>query len=248
MSVEPNLLTQLLGRDIPRDYETRAILEEDAHAIASLAPHEYTQTTYLYFIARYLVVVYEISFGQIPIQVWNEYRNAFDHYIRHITKDSGDTTDHVKKIEGHIQRAVLDISKVFCHDTEDMLNSDVAVLHKPSLMLIDNGTFFYGIEARFENAKDNFIKAKVFDLTLGDDARHNSKIISMYLDAVYSYIDIQRTLRDRRKDISEAKIRHDAIKRESADEHVKLSLIAKFIWTGVVAICTLIFAYLLKLL
>lgn len=245
MNNEQNLLTQLLSRDIPREYETRENLEGDAHDIAKLAPSGFTQTTYLYFIARYLVVVYEVSFGQIPIQVWNEYRNAFDHYIRHITKCSSDTTDHVKKIEGHIQRAVLDISKVFCHDTADMLNSAVALLHKPSLILIDNGTFLSNLETRFDNAKDSFTKAKVLDLTLGDDAKHNSNIISMYLDAVYCYIEIQRILRDRREDISDAKIRYDALHKESADEHVMLSLKAKVIWAGVVAFVGLV-AYFLK--
>lgn len=236
MSAEQNFLTQLLSRDIPRDYETRKLLEEDASAIANLAPSEYIQTTYLYYIARYLVVVYEVSFGQIPIQVWNEYRNAFDHHVRHITKNSNDTTNHVKKIEGHIQRAVLDISKMFCHDTEDMLNSAIAVLHKPSLILIDNGAFLSNIENHFDKAKEAFIKAKVLDLTLGDDARHNSSIISLYLDAVYCYIDIQHTLRDRRIDISDARVSFDALRSESSDEHIKSSLKAKVIWAGALAL------------
>lgn len=223
-------LEKLRERDIPHDYQTRERLEEDARAMAQLAPKEFAQTVYLYYIARYLVVVYEVSYGQIPIQVWNEHRNAFDHYIRHIAKLSTDATDHCRKIEGHIQRAVLDISKIYCHDTEDMLNSSVAVLHKPSLALVDNGTFLDTVQSAFDLAKDAFIKAKTLDIALGDDARHNSAIISKYLDAVYHYIGIQALLRSSRERISAARVRYDAIHRESAAEHVKLSLLAKAIW------------------
>ena len=45
------------------------------------------KATKLYFLARYFVAVYESRFSQIPIQVWNEYRNALDHYFRYLTEE-----------------------------------------------------------------------------------------------------------------------------------------------------------------
>ncbi|MDO8413866.1 MAG: hypothetical protein Q7S51_08785 [Gallionellaceae bacterium] len=236
MSDDQSPITQVLSRDIPQEYDTRAKLENYACDKADRAPSEFSQTAYLYFIARYLVVVYEVSFGQIPIQVWNEYRNAIDHHMRHITKRLSDTTDHVKKMEGHMQRAVLDISKIFGHDTMDMLNSNLEGLHKPSLIMIDNGTFLSNLENSFEDAKSAFINAKVLDVSLGDDAKHNSSIIGLYLDAVYSFTDIQRTIRNRRNDISDAKVRYDAMHKKSALEHIIEDLKAHIIWAGITAI------------
>lgn len=211
-------------------YETRTSLEDGASIICSCAPDEYKQTTYLYFLARYLVGVYEASFSSIPVQVWNEYRNAFDHFVRHITKESTDTTDHVKRIEGHVQRAVLDISKIFCHDTQDLLSEKFGNLNKKALLLIDNGTFFVQLEEAFDEAKDKFISAKSADIALGENARNNKNVLSRYLDAVYSYQKVQKILRDRRQCIHDATVRYDALHHESKKEHIILSIISKGIW------------------
>lgn len=224
--------TTLLERNIPSDYENRKILEEDANLISELAPPEYKQITYLYYIARYLVVVYETAFSAIPIQVWNEYRNAFDHYIRHITKQKEDTTDHIKKIEGHIQRAVLDVAKLICHHTEDLLAKDIDLLNKNALMLIDNGGFYNSLLSEFDRARSLFVRAKTIDIVLGEDANHNNKILSAYLDSVYGYINVQVILRNKRKDIQNAYTQYLAIRHESKTEHILLSLAGKAIWVG----------------
>jgi len=235
--------SKLFQRDIPRDYETRAILEADAHEIADSAPEEYRQATYLYYLARYLVVVYEVYFAEIPIQVWNEYRNALDHFFRHLAGNTEATSDHIEKMEGHIQRAVLDVCKIICHDTEKRLNGRVAELDRRSLSLIDNGSFLSNLDAGFEMAKSCFIKAKTLDLALGDVAAHNNDTLSKYLDAVYSYIDVQNMLRDRRNAIDDASIRYHAIHHESAFDHVKLSLLTKVIWLALGALATFIIVH-----
>lgn len=221
---------QILQRDIPSDYTTRDLLEADARKISELAPAEFRQATYLYFLARYLVVVYEVSFAELPIQVWNEYRSALDHFFRHLTGGEANSSGHVKKMEGHLQRAVLDICKILCHDTESVLDGKLAKLHRASLALVDNGSFLSSLEAAFDKAQQAFRRAKTRDHALGDGADSNNAMLGNYLDAVYSYIKTQNMLRDRRDAIDDAWIRYSAIHRESAIEHVKLSLLSKLLW------------------
>lgn len=219
-----------LNINIPDKFNSREELEYAANEIAKLAPPEYQNITKLYFCARYLVVVYEVAFAAIPVQVWNEYRNAFDHFIRGVTSTGIRAAGHTKKIAGHVQRAVLDISKLLCHDTLQLLEKQIASMSHEALSLVDNGDFKHELDDALENAQNKFIKAKHTDINLGDEARTNETIVGLYLDAVYASIDIQKILRERKKDIFNASIKHKAIQKEGAKEHVVLSLISKGIW------------------
>ncbi|MBE0491312.1 MAG: hypothetical protein IBX44_03560 [Sulfurospirillum sp.] len=89
-------------------FKTKDELLQKAGEQSNKVEEKYKQSIFLYFIARYFVSVHEAKFGTIPIQVWNEYRNALDHFFRNLTNND---PAHIGKMEGHIQRAVLDILK-----------------------------------------------------------------------------------------------------------------------------------------
>ena len=105
-------------------YENKNDLLSAAEKQSSKVEKNYKHSTYLYFIARYFVSVYESRHGEIPIGVWNEYRNAIDHFFRFLTNEKGNINNQgvpcqLEKMEGHLQRAALDIMKILCHRTQE---------------------------------------------------------------------------------------------------------------------------------
>lgn len=233
----------LLINDIKTPVFTLADLEANARTVSQRADSSMHRVVRLYYLTRYLVVQYETLFGLIPIQVWNEYRNALDHYIRHIT-DAG--SGHVKSMEGHFQRALLDICKLHCHGVGDLFVKRYKEIDGKALTLVDNGNFAGSVRAAQDAANAMFMRAKVIDLALGDDAQQNDEVLSTYLEAAYAHFSLLQMLRDKRSEIDRAYQAATAIKHESRKEHIFLALIAKLIaWvlglTGAGAIATKLF-------
>jgi len=177
-------------------FETVDELDRAADQVSNKAPIEYRHSTYLYFIARYFVAVYEASFGEIPIQVWNEYRNALDHFFRYLTlKDNG----QIKKMEGHIQRAVLDITKLFCHRSSESLDK---ILDKENyLRTLDDGLFYVDILKKKAEAKDLYIYAKINNDKLGEHSETDKEVIRRYLEPCFKYIYIEKIINNRRTNL-----------------------------------------------
>ena len=94
--------------------ELKASVNEQVGAVTDV---NLQHSTRLYLYTRYFVVVFESRYGAIPIQVWNEYRNALDHFFRfQLDGGASEAQDHMQKMDGHLQRAALDILKIFCHN------------------------------------------------------------------------------------------------------------------------------------
>lgn len=222
--------------EVRRVFTTREALEEAAQEIAARASPDSQYTVYLYFISRYLVVVYEARFAAIPMQVWNEYRNAFDHYVRSITKLEDDVTDNMKKLEGHIQRAVLDMCKLLCHRGLDALKAEEKAEKREALRFVDNGRFFPVWQEEFAIAEKKFEAAKIHDLSLGADAKNNCSVLSSYLDAYYATVAADQLWDSKRLDIQNATNQVNDIAAQAAHQssvdHVRDSLLAKVIWGG----------------
>jgi len=213
-------------------YPNKAALEEKAKQVANTAePSEYEQSVYLYFIARYFVSIYEAKFSEIPLQVWNEYRNALDHYFRHIT--SGGKGSHIEKLECHIQRAVLDVAKLFCHDSQSHIEELINKEDPKCLRLIDNGQFNTHLQKLKTNAIRSFSEAKTGDSALGSDAAKDNEILSAYLEACYGFIALEELIESKRQAIDQLSSQMDSIKHEASKhafkEHVFASLTAKII-------------------
>ena len=146
-------------------------------------------SVYLYFITRYFVSLFEGRFGKIPIQVWNEYRNALDHYFRHLTNQD---TKNLAKMEGHLQRAALDIMKIYCHKVQDKLLEQKAGYKTEVLHLVDNGSFYSKLVQGISSSEELFVQAKIDDSSLGEDAKTNQDILNKYIEALFAYDTIDR--------------------------------------------------------
>lgn len=187
-------------------FETRGQLEEAATITSNQVKNvALNRLVYLHFIARYLIVIYEAQFVAIPMQVWNELRNAFDHNIRSLTSNELDSISHIKKAEGHIQRAILDCCKILCRDSQLAFENLLKTHEKSALLLIDNGHFYPKLTKKFETSKRIFLKAKISDSQLGDQAKENNNVLANYLDAFYSYSETISYMQQKSTEIESAK-------------------------------------------
>jgi hypothetical protein len=219
-------------------FECKEELLNEAEKTISLAPEGFKDSIKLYFIARYFVVIYESRYGEIPIQVWNEYRNTLDHFFRHLTAggtvgSEDDAKGHIKKMEGHLQRAALDALKIFSHKTHDSVEK-LKEEHNPKILnLVDNGKFIQSINENLLNAEQLFEHAKVSDLELGSDNQKNDVVLGRYLDAAFAFDSLRITLINKAQDIQHARIQyngiHDHAHKHSFWEGVKIHLMASFI-------------------
>jgi hypothetical protein len=214
-------------------FQNKEQLIQKANEVAERTSEgEYNQSIFLYFIARYFVSLYEAKFGAIPIQVWNEYRNALDHFFRHLTNEE---STHLKKMQGHLQRAVLDILKIYCHSVQEKVKKLKDEIDTEILKLVDNGEFFKNLNIDVRESENKFIKAKVQDNSLGDDSHTNQEIIGKYLDAVFSFDSIYKNVVDKTQDIDYAEDSYKAIHNDASKgtfwHHIKTHYIFYISWT-----------------
>ncbi len=154
------------------------------------------QLVYYYSITRYLVSVFEARNNKLPIQVWNEYRNCLDHYIRSLTQQDNVNEDkQVKSSISHMQRATLDIVKLLCVFEDDWFLSLEKSKAYTLLCFVDNGNFLYQLNEKRSIAQDFICEAKTLDFELGNNK--DKEIITKYLDAFFAYEDVRTFYRSR---------------------------------------------------
>jgi hypothetical protein len=219
----------MLSIEIFKDKES---LLRKAKEVSEKSLNDYQESVFLYFIARYFVSVYEAKFGAIPIQVWNEYRNALDHFFRHTTNTQ---STHLKKMQGHLQRAALDILKIYCHSVQEKIKLLKSEFDTDIIKLVDNGQFYKNLNINMKKSEDLFIIAKVQDNSLGDDSHTNKEILSKYLDAVFSFDEIYTNIISKSEDINYAKDNYNSIHNHAAKgtfwHHIKTHYIFYISWT-----------------
>lgn len=165
-------------------------------------PEPLRYSIFLYFLSRYFVATFEARFGALPLQVWNEYRNTLDHFFRHVTLTDPNSifstgSDHLKKMEGHAQRAVLDICKITCHASQEHLDKLILEHGQDVLELVNDGTFYSKLLTNRQNAIRTFENAKVIDSGLGPDNTANRDIVGTYVHAAFDFQKLIASFDDR---------------------------------------------------
>lgn len=151
----------------------------------------------LYFIARYLVSLYEIRVGKLPLQVWNEYRMAFDHFMRHIT--SADITQDIytnlvpggdlAKMRGHLQRAIFDICKFLSLGADEEIERQINRWGMNILTRVkcSDQSFLNKLFSAREQAEKLLLVAKTVDYKDTSQTPESLGSIIKYLNAAFSY-------------------------------------------------------------
>jgi len=158
----------------------------EAKQVCFQAPENLKESIEPYFISRYFVAIYEARHGEIPIQVWNEYRNALDHLFRHLVS-SESNSGQVSSAQKHFLRAALDILKLHIHKTQISINEIKKAVDPNALRLVDNGDFITQLNKDIPEAMDLFESAKINDSKLGDDINKNSSVLAEYLNAAFAF-------------------------------------------------------------
>ena len=229
------------NKQLERIYSSSEALLDDCDEQSSSIVAELREPARLYFITRYFVAVFESRHGELPIQVWNEYRNALDHFFRYLkTADSNigesdDESKNIHKMKGHLQRACLDVLKLFCHRTDEQLDALLNRYKPEVLALVDNNSFYPRVITSRIEAHKNFEKSKVFDLQLGENARHNADVLTSYLNAAFSYDEVIYNCLIKEEEIAAAQLNYKGIAAEAANfsENHELKIHKKFYirWT-----------------
>ncbi|WP_374088066.1 hypothetical protein [Methylomicrobium lacus] len=159
-------------------FKTFDELERSAIKCSKNAPKRLQHSTYLYFIARFFVSMYEVLYAEIPIQVWNEYRNALDHLFRYISTPV--ENDHLKKMEGHLLRSVLDITKLMYYKSKEYLDNEGNIYKDDEV-----------VRQLASAAEELFIKARQEDIDLGGESNQDVKILKLYMQCAFLVIDLR---------------------------------------------------------
>lgn len=236
--------------DLPKD-----ILFSTAERAQKKAPQEFKRSAWLYFLCRSFVSRYEVEYDELPIQVWNEFRNALDHYFRSITilqkhgesetsysdRSLTERATQLKKMEGHLQRALLDILKFYCHETKEYLDSTVQKNISRGIDIVDNGNFFKDLVNKLSDAETKFLEAKIEDNNLGNEAQQNDHVVKLYLDAAYNYVDTKKMWDSKKADVQLIFLRSSYLRTKSLLKNSIISLINNALWVLLGAIFSVFF-------
>ena len=156
-----------------------------------------TNATYVYYLTKQVLAVYESTINYLPLQVYNEFRNAIDHYFRSLTNFSydKDLTEEeawsnreaqLKKLNGHVVRAFLDMVKI----TNEIIAVEIKQKHKDfglkALELVNNGKYIPKMEVLLDKAQDDFLKAKQSESVNGAESMTT---IDLFLDSFSSHLN-----------------------------------------------------------
>lgn len=226
----------MLSFDSPED------LLNKAKSVTSKAPPDLKESIEPYFVSRYFVAVYEARHGEIPIQVWNEYRNALDHLFRHLVNPSNGSTQ-INSAHKHFIRAALDILKLHTHRTQDSINKIKDTYDTRVLELVDNGEFIIKLNKSTANAIDLFEFAKISDSELGDDHNKNSAVLKKYLTAAFAFEDIGREIKKKTHSIEKAKNQYSTIHDSGHKHSVFSGIIIHLISAAIGSLITIAYQY-----
>lgn len=194
---------------------------EAAEAISRQAPREFRRSVYLYYMTRYWVSVHEARNHEIPIQVWNEYHNALDHFNRLLTQPGTSVEDKVAvdhhnlpRMENHILRALLDIMKLFCVRVGDQFDTLLMQYEAEALSLVDQGRFKRNYLKMNREAEARLEHAKTTDHQLSQGDVGEDVVIRNYLAACFAYDELVSYIQDKVDDIAVAEDQFGNIRRK----------------------------------
>lgn len=135
---------------------------------------ELRQVVEMYFLTKQTIAICEARSIFLPLQVYNEFRSALDHYMRAVTaaKDPKNArSKHLRSMEGHIQRAFLDMVKLGCADIRAKIDVVHKSYRKEALGIAGCGhSYMNKMHALLFKAEQLLTEAKAKEPELGDTA------------------------------------------------------------------------------
>jgi len=149
---------------------------------------KYKELLYYNFSLRYFVAYYESRFDTIPLQVYNEYRMAYDHFMRFFI-DEGDADSNWDKALSHTRRGVLDILKLNCFWLQEFISKRHTSIPKKALDFISNGEYIKNYSKLQTNAEVALWEAKRKEIEISSDPEKNIETVGYFIKAFLAHLN-----------------------------------------------------------
>ena len=167
----------------------------------------------------------------MPRQILNEYRNGLDHLMR-LLSDGGalekdDKNRNLHKMEGHLQRAVLDACKYHAYATQQWIDDFEKQHDAGVLAVVSDGSFGDALQNGKKDAERAMEEAKFSDTALGEHSADNDSVINAYLQTAHLWRGVRALCVDNAGNIARAQKEYgDISKRAGNIAMIKQAIIA----------------------
>jgi hypothetical protein len=159
--------------------------------VVSAGDQQYKESVRIYFLLKEASALFEAESKTLPTQVFNEMRNALDHFMRSLVVANPKSKEgNIKQVENHIQRGFLDISKLICAYYDEATKGRHDRISEQVLGNITNGDYIKEFTRLQTTAHSKFTEAKVIDYKLGTDGQGNVR--EAYIDAVIAHRNLYK--------------------------------------------------------
>lgn len=149
---------------------------------------KHKEAAFYYFLLKQLSSLWECESKALPLQVFNEMRNALDHFYRSLIILSGERqeADQLKKMKDHLQRAILDVAKILCAHYSDTIAKRTREIGEKTLGFVDSGEFIKNLTRRQHDAHHAYMVARRSDAKICPN-HENQDVMLDYLKAVIAH-------------------------------------------------------------
>jgi hypothetical protein len=185
---------ELIAAEVEQSSQSiEEFLKHPENMANSVLQPEYRDVVETYFILKQATGQFEAYQKELPTQIFNEMRNALDHFMRSLCNDGtitetrdAWTKDHLKKMKAHLTRATLDSMKLVVGFLNDDINDRHARFSDKEIGLVDSGEYVKTITRLHTEAQNRYIKAREADYMLG--THHGDRdVLQRYLEAVAAH-------------------------------------------------------------
>lgn len=212
-------------------------LPEEASKSILLDDSEFKHAIYLYFLTKQVIAIYESKIERIPLQIYNEMRNALDHYFRSILiiEDNEEEQKkyrdkNIKRLEGHIQRALLDVVKLTCAAIIDNVRFKNKKFGEKAIMLVNHGEFYKELASLIKEAELSLVDAKYSEYIIGRNNKQDLDSTDKYLKALIFHLKVDEFYKDSLKNLYWGKAKVYILSSAQFASGIIVAVVAKFVW------------------
>lgn len=201
-NVNSNSIRKISAELAQSGKKAREAILNRARTYSSSVPKEFSnlkEIVELYFIVKQSVIFYDAKVNSLPTQVFNELRNALDHFIRslilldengNVSEDESRRAPYIEsqllKMQGHLQRALLDITKLGCGKIDEKITKDHQRFGNRAVARANNGEYAIDIFSLLDNAEKLLIDARNEEANLGGN--NDLSVRNKFIDAFSAYV------------------------------------------------------------
>ncbi|MEJ1489152.1 MAG: hypothetical protein RPU72_12470 [Candidatus Sedimenticola sp. (ex Thyasira tokunagai)] len=135
--------------------------------------------------------------------------------MRYLTQLDQENIKQIQRMEGHLQRAILDVCKLYTHRLIDNIEERIGKDSIEILRMVDSGRFYETIRTGVDDLSEAFAVTKTYDRDLGNEREVDDSIVGKYLEVSFMAWQLALTYRRARHDIEVAAATKEIIQTET---------------------------------